>query len=86
MDENRDDQPDRAPASRYGALLRNALMVVLLTSSGRILSVLPLDGLAESPLVQLLTAGDAIAAAAWMGLGLLAAAAVVSVVQRSSRD
>ncbi len=92
MDEQHDrhdDQADSAPGSRMGGFLRNGLLLALFTSSGSVLSLLPDDlvrALQESPFVRLLTAGDAPAAAAWLGLGLLAAAGVVWGLQRGRDD
>lgn len=82
MDEHREDRAER-PASRSGGLLRNVLLLLLFTSSGRVLSLLPLDALADSPTGRMLTAGDSIAAAAWLGIGLLVAALAVWAVQRT---
>lgn len=85
MDEHREDRAER-PGSRSGGLLRNVLLLLLFTSSGRVLSLLPLDAFADSPTARLLTAGDAIAAAAWLGIGLLVAALGVWAVQRARDD
>lgn len=85
MDEPREDRAER-PGSRSGGLLRNVLLLVLFTSSGRVLSLLPLDAFADTPTARLLTAGDTIAAATWLGLGLLAAALAVWAVQRARDD
>jgi hypothetical protein len=82
MDEDRDERTQQAPGSRSGGLLRNVLLLVLFTSSGRVLSLLPLDALAESPTAQVLMRGDTISAGLWLGIGLLVAAGVVWSLQR----
>ena len=82
MDEHRDERTEQTPGSRYGGLLRNGLLLVLFTSSGRVLSLLPLDAFTESPTGQLLLRGDAISAGVWLGLGLLLSAGVLWLLQR----